>query len=200
MMWNQWFLWLDRQLPSEKLNILTRYIKGQAFLKVWWENGYDLVQWINQSPHKQPDHQPLKCNEECRLRFDGGSIRNPGIAGSGWTVDIPDVDGTFKEYAWGYRYLSDNKSNNEAEYVALISGLQAVHFLGFRSVLIEGDSQLIIHQFQSLWRSRDKYCYHYKRIGRPIFQAFQEVKLNHIWREHNTRVDALSKLAMHTKT
>ena len=126
-------------------------------------------------------------------------MNNPGIAGSGWTIEIPAIEEDLREYAWGYSYIGSHNTNNEAEYVALIMGIKGVLHLGFKSVLIEGDSQLILHQFQSLWRSREKYSSHYKNLGMSMLRGLQEIKFNHIWRNFNQRADELSKKAMYTK-
>lgn len=46
----------------------------------------------------------------------------------------------------GYKYVGERNTNNEAEYSGLILGLQAAIRLGLRSVIVKGDSQLVIQQ------------------------------------------------------
>lgn len=91
-----------------------------------------------------------------KLFCDGGIIgnRNPGD-GVFWTVgkavgeDGRDTEVVSKNGSYEYR------SNNEAEYLALIDALRYAateHGNGYRRVVIHSDSQLIVNQFNGRWK------------------------------------------------
>ena len=46
----------------------------------------------------------------------------------------------------GYKYIGDDKTNNEAEYEGLLLGLLAAVRLGSKQLIVKGDSMLVIHQ------------------------------------------------------
>ncbi|CAN0043537.1 unnamed protein product, partial [Discosporangium mesarthrocarpum] len=83
-----------------------------------------------------------------QVYFDGGSRGNPGSSGAG--SSITDADGI--EIWSGYKYLGRNKTNNEAEYWGLILGLEAALKLGIGTVIVRGDSKLVIEQMKGNWQ------------------------------------------------
>ena len=199
-LWPQLYLWMDQQKNAPQSIFLKQFIQANAVFRVWWCNGYNLDKWIDSLLVVKTPHMPITCTQECRMQFDGGSLHNPGVAGSGWTIDIPAVDGELREYAWGYCYLGNNHSNNEAEYVALVSGLTAAAYLGYpiplnrrwQSINLESISKHVMQSGQILPLLQN--------LGIPILHTMKEVHINHIWREHNQCADDLSKLTMHTQT
>jgi len=46
-------------------------------------------------------------------------------------------------------------TNNQAEYEALLAGLQAADQFGFDEVEVRGDSQLIVKQVKGAWDTND---------------------------------------------
>ena len=198
-LWQSLLLWCATDPTESRLQVLESLVQHSPFLQEWWHAGYNLRDILQQRPRKPRDHLPISSSNEARLRFDGGSLSNPGHAGSGWHLDIINIEGTYTEYSWGAYYIGNNCTNNEAEYVALIQGLHAAHFLGFRSLLVEGDSNLVIHQIQSRWKSREPYSEYYKQHGLDLLQHFSGTVFNHVWRRYNDRADTLSKLAMQTR-
>lgn len=92
------------------------------------------------------------------LHFDGGSRGNPG---PGYGSFVLFADGT--EVRRRHLELGSRLTNNEAEYEALIAGLQdALRWLQGRGVdpakvviEVRGDSQLVIRQLQGTWKVRE---------------------------------------------
>ena len=75
------------------------------------------------------------------LRTDGAARPNPGSASVG--VEIKSLDGKFaKEISRDIGYAT----NNQAEYRALIMGLQELLDLGATHVNIQMDSDLVVKQ------------------------------------------------------
>jgi ribonuclease HI len=79
---------------------------------------------------------------------DGASRGNPGLAGAG--IAFTTADG--RPLARGYRFLG-TVTNNEAEYWALIIGLEQAHQRGFQNVLWRADSELLVQQVRSEYKS-----------------------------------------------
>lgn len=99
------------------------------------------------------------------ISFDGGSRGNPGLAGCGVEIITRIPEANSKEITRTVvqqrRYLSKNSTNNQAEYIGLICGLEFVHdtlesqdgsHLHSRvNLVVRGDSKLIIQQMKGKW-------------------------------------------------
>eukprot|EP00978_Attheya_sp_CCMP212_P026425 scaffold86901_cov53-Attheya_sp.AAC.1 len=133
------------------------------------------------------------------LYFDGGSRGNPDIAGAGMTI----YDEPLGTEVWsGHQYLGDYKTNNEAEYAALSTGLLCAKALGIQRIHVKGDSQLVIKQIRGDYRvnSPNLQPYHDSVMAtiRDSFSLF--LYPSHIPRDKNKRADALANKAMDSKT
>jgi ribonuclease HI len=84
------------------------------------------------------------------IHIDGASRGNPGKAGAG--VWMTDWEG--RKMAEVSRYLG-HKTNNEAEYRALLLGLREAKRLGGKSIRIFTDSELVERQVKGLYRVKD---------------------------------------------
>ncbi len=126
------------------------------------------------------------------IQTDGGARGNPGPAGIG--VVISDEDGkVLEEHA---EYLGKT-TNNQAEYKAVILGLQRAVALGATSVEVRADSELMVRQATG----------EYKVKNPDLAQRFLELKnletrlggrvsYRHVRREQNKHADKLSNIAM----
>ena len=79
--------------------------------------------------------------------FDGASRGNPGAAGAGALLVNDDGD-----VVWETARFLGEKTNNEAEYNALILLLKAARERSITKLKIYGDSQLIIRQISKQWK------------------------------------------------
>ena len=80
---------------------------------------------------------------EYKLQFDGCSKSNPGIAGAGAVIYKFN-----KEINNKIQFVGNNSTNNVAEYTGLIIGLKLAIDMGIKSLVVEGDSMLIIKQMK----------------------------------------------------
>ena len=140
--------------------------------------------------------QSLSADKTYILRFDGGSRGNPGIAGSGMVLYDSD-DGS--EVWSGYQYLGDNFTNNEAEYVGLITGLQCARSLGVERIVAQGDSKLILQQVEGKWKVKAAHLRQYYDEAISMKKEFASFETCHIERARNARADELANTAMDTK-
>jgi ribonuclease HI len=125
------------------------------------------------------------------INFDGGSRGNPGIAGVGIVLSAPD--GT-PLITMG-RYIG-TATNNVAEYKAVILGLEKALELNVPTVIVRGDSQLIIKQLSGEYRCKQPHLIPLCERARSLLGKFKSVKLEHNFREKNVLADKLANLAM----
>jgi ribonuclease HI len=125
------------------------------------------------------------------LFTDGASRGNPGHAGAGWLI-VSDSGETIEE---GRSYLG-RRTNNEAEYEAVIRGLDAAALLGARSVVLRTDSQLLVRQINGQYRVKSPRLAHLHRAARELIQRFRRFEAHHIPREENGLADALANEAV----
>ncbi len=125
------------------------------------------------------------------LRTDGGSRGNPGLAGAG--VIIENEAG--KLLAQGRKFLG-RMTNNQAEYHALILGLQAVARYQPASVQAFLDSELVVHQMNQRYQVKDAGLLPLYQQARKLAAMLPEIHFAHVPRGQNQRADALANAAM----
>ena len=91
--------------------------------------------------------------------------------------------------------LGFKASNNEAEYEALIAGLNSAKILEARSVVIFSDSQLVTSQLSGDYQARDDRMAAYLARARGLLSQFERAEVRQIGRECNSHADALASLA-----
>lgn len=133
---------------------------------------------------------------EINVYTDGGSRGNPGISGYGLVI----YDKNKKIICQESKFLGI-KTNNEAEYLALIAALEWIKknqsFLNIIKINFFADSQLMIRQFQGLYKVKAPTLL-------PLFSRSQQllilINLPHTFqdvrREHNELADKLANQAM----
>ncbi|MBU4480004.1 ribonuclease HI family protein [Patescibacteria group bacterium] len=127
---------------------------------------------------------------------DGGSRNNPGIAGAG--VFIADENGN--ELKKAKKFLGI-KTNNWAEYEALIIGLEkAKYLLGSKinqtEVEVRMDSQLIVRQINGEYRVKEPSLFEQFVKVNNLKVNFPHIKFVHIPRAENKEADKLANEAM----
>src|SRR5277367_3868002 len=122
---------------------------------------------------------------------DGGSRGNPGPAGFG--VYIQDSAG--KVLAELSEYLGA-RTNNFAEYSALLAALEFAINHGHKSLRVISDSELMVKQMKGQYRVNSpelRPLYEEARRRVPKLDRFQ---IQHVLREKNRHADRLANLAM----
>src|SRR4051812_21691792 len=133
-------------------------------------------------------------DELLTLQFDGGSRGNPGPAGIG--VVVSAADGT--PIVTLGRFIG-RATNNAAEYRALIVALKEAKRLGARRIVVRGDSELIIKQMRGEYRVKHPDLRPLYEEAQDLLSHFDETKIEHNLRHHNTLADRLANLAMDRK-
>lgn len=128
------------------------------------------------------------------LQFDGGARGNPkGVAGAGMVLYDNE---TGREIWCGWKFLSTAVSNNQAEYSAILLGLQCAQSLGVQRIRCEGDSELIIKQLTGVYRVKNDALRELWQSTLRVMRKFEVCELKHIFREDNKRADFLCNTAM----
>ncbi|XP_024195167.1 uncharacterized protein LOC112198299 [Rosa chinensis] len=122
------------------------------------------------------------------LFFDGS--RTDTLAGAGIVLENPAGD----RFSYSFQ-LEFQCTNNQAEYEALIIGLEVLLEMGVRNVQIRGDSQLVINQLQEKYRCASWLLVPYLNCAIELLDQFDDVDLEHIPRERNFAANDLAQLA-----
>jgi ribonuclease HI len=128
------------------------------------------------------------------LYFDGAARNNPGPAGAGIIIK---KNTTTIEYC--YFYLGE-KTNNQAEYLALILGLITAkkHLNTQEPLMIYSDSELLIQQMKGQYHVKNPVLQHLFNVVYLISKDMR-ISFNHISRIHNKEADKLANQAIDTK-
>ena len=119
------------------------------------------------------------------LFTDGASRGNPGKAGVGFVIF---KDG--KEVARGGKFIGI-KTNNEAEYFALLLGLKKCNELGIKNLKIYSDSKLLVNQIKGNFKVKDEKLKKLYNEAGKLLSKF-EFEIVHIPREKNKVADNIA--------
>ena len=125
------------------------------------------------------------------LHVDGASRGNPGEAGAGFLIH----DGQGQRLAQASRYVGVS-TNNVAEYMALIWGLEEARRLGVKEITIKTDSELVARQVQGTYRVRHDNLIPLYNRAMGILKGFQRWEILHIPRELNKEADKMANRAI----
>lgn len=125
------------------------------------------------------------------IQFDGGAVPNPGTRGIG--VILLEDNHVLKEIS---RKLDGIGTNNEAEYSALIEGLKQALALGWKDILVQGDSKLVVNQVAGSWKVNKDNLRSLNEEAKALLSKFQSAKVEWIPREKNSRADAAASRAL----
>lgn len=131
--------------------------------------------------------------------FDGAcEPKNPG-GHIGFGAVIRDDKDNLDHVIAGYMGMSEENSNNVAEYQALIAALKWLRAenLHREEIICYGDSQLVINQMFGSWGVKQGLYVPYAHSCARILQPdFPRISGKWIPREQNIEADDLSKLEL----
>lgn len=117
---------------------------------------------------------------------DGGSRGNPGPSATGYVI----FNTTNEIIEEGGEYLGIT-TNNQAEYQAVLLGLQRAKALGATIVEFKIDSMLIVNQMKGVYKVKNRDLWPiYERI-KSLMTQFDKVTFQHVRREFNTHADGM---------
>ena len=124
------------------------------------------------------------------LNTDGASRGNPGPAGAGGV--LADAGGTVLD---SYAVFLGEKTNNEAEYMALIEGLKRAALHRPSRLVVRSDSLLLVKQMRGDFRVKKRDLVRLHLEARRHFPACPVV-FEHVPREQNAAADRLASLGV----
>ena len=133
------------------------------------------------------------------LHTDGGSRGNPGESGIGYVLETDDIEGNRQLVSYGGWYLG-HATNNQAEYHALIWGLENALVLDVRTIEIELDSELIVKQLNGQYKVKNANIQALYQLAVELLGQFYKTSISHVGRELNNESDKLANAAMDHRT
>lgn len=126
-----------------------------------------------------------------KMYFHGSSNPNPGRSGCGVIIynDNNEVIAEISEFI-------GKATNNQAEYNALILGLEKAKELGIERLSINGDSKLVINQLNGVWNCNDPALRILQKESIKLLYSFNTVELSWVKRIDNSIANELSKQAL----
>ena len=112
--------------------------------------------------------------------------------GSGAGLILTSLNGIDMECALRFRFQA---SNNEAEYEAVIAGLNLAYSMEAVKLEVCSDSQLVVKRIEDSYEARGEKMILYLKKVRELFKKFIWVQVKHVPRVENSQADALAKLA-----
>ncbi|XP_072058233.1 uncharacterized protein [Arachis hypogaea] len=131
---------------------------------------------------------PGNPNIRWKLHVDGAS--NQTFGGAGIILESPT--GVVYEQSIKFDFPV---SNNQAEYEALLSGLQLAKEVRATRVEVCSDSHIVTSQVNGEYQASDSLLQKYLEQVNRLSKEFDEVTVQHVPREKNTRANLLSKMA-----
>ena len=107
--------------------------------------------------------------------------------GSGAGLILTSPDGIDMEYVLRFGFQA---SNNEAEYEAIIAGLNLSHSMEVDQLEVSSDSQLVVKQIEDSYEARGEKMILYLKKVRELLKMFIRVQVKHVPRVENSRADA----------
>jgi deoxyadenosine/deoxycytidine kinase/ribonuclease HI len=160
-----------------------------------YDNCQVQTEWINMiDKWIREDILQLENNYSYLLQFDGACRGNPSeYLGLGC---ILYKDGKKKETKKEKLRSKPKGTNNQAEYLSLIMGLNMAIENNIEELLVQGDSELIINQINGLYKIKDSTL---KKLYNNIKEKlgyFKKITFQHIKREFNKEADKLANEAL----
>ena len=173
----------------KKLFFLAR--ERDQFVKEAVEKALDDVE-----EHGIQEHSVESIGGSLHLFCDGGSRGNPGDSAIGLLIKNPDSGEVLKEYCEEI----GTATNNEAEYRALISGLE--HAINFQPnhLTCYLDSELVVKQVTGEYKVKMPTLQPLEEEVLELAAQFNDIRFCHIPREKNKEADALGNQALDRNT
>ncbi|VFQ89882.1 unnamed protein product [Cuscuta campestris] len=137
-------------------------------------------------PEEDETNQERK-REMWEIHSDGSCTKD----GSGGGVGLTSPEG-FKAYH-SFKFMF-RATNNEAEYEALIGGIQVALFMKIKNIRLKSDSKLAIGQLKGEMEAKEGRLKKNRDCAKSLLEKFEYYELIYVPREENEEADMLAKL------
>lgn len=125
-------------------------------------------------------------NTKLIIYTDGGARGNPGPAGIGVAI-YDDAEKLIKKHN---AFLGE-KTNNEAEYEAVIAALELAADMGAEEIEFRLDSELVARQLQNIYKAKNERMAALVLRVRNLETKFKKITYKNVPREKNVIADEL---------
>jgi ribonuclease HI len=123
--------------------------------------------------------------KQAKLYTDGGSRGNPGESACAFV--ICKMDDTVVEKSGFYLGIA---TNNQAEYKALVAGLERANQLGVQNLQVYMDSELVVKQLKGQYKVKHPGLYPIFTEAKQAANTFNNLSFIHVPRALNHLADA----------
>lgn len=113
-----------------------------------------------------------------KIFTDGAARRNPGPAASAFLLLFND-EILFKDSSF-----LGSKTNNQAEYQAIINALTKARELTSGKIEVYSDSQLVVKQLTGEYRINKRHLFNLNKQISELKTSFESVTFSHVYRTH----------------
>ncbi len=129
--------------------------------------------------------------KEFTIYIDGAAKGNPGKAGIG--IIIYNQQGSVIKKVSEYIGIA---TNNVAEYLALIYGLQEALILKADRVSLYSDSELVLKQMKGIYRVKDNLLSQLFLLAQHLKRNFKKIEFLQVTHSENKEADRLANAAL----
>lgn len=137
--------------------------------------------------------QRIDQNDNIKLYVDGAADLHSKTAGIGGVIYRNG------EEVYSFSEHIGSATNNEAEYGALVKGLEELINLNLLSVDIFADSELIVKQINGEYKVKNERMQKLNMEANKLLDKLEYWSISHVLREKNSVADQLSKEGMRKK-
>jgi ribonuclease HI len=148
----------------------------------------------NSLNNNNPESSKTPIADTWQIFIDGAARNNPGPAGAG----VYMLKNNILFYEDGY-YLGA-RTNNQAEYIALLVGLFFAEEWKKSSdtLIVYSDSQLLVRQLQGIYKVKNSQLQLLHQLAN-IWLKKNHSTINHITRDYNTKADAMANKGIESR-
>ena len=125
-----------------------------------------------------------------RLYFDGSA--KPTGCGAGVSMVDETTHTEIKSLSFPIVPL---QTNNYAEYMGLVKGLEEALKMSVKSITVRGDSLLVINQMKGVYKVKSDNLRPLYDQAMSLVKLFDHITWEHVYRDQNKRADELANLA-----
>ena len=137
------------------------------------------------------------------IQFDGACRGNPSnILGLGYLLKTRDTNhittnknDTVLDQQY-FQHYTVNGTNNEAEYLSMIKGMELALKHNLINIVLEGDSVLVINQMTGKFQVKAENLIPLYNTAKELEGMFKSVQYQHVKREFNKEADKLANKAL----